>query len=47
MKAFKLGGYGEVGTSGITMWSQPFPMLDKEGNKTGTDILLLDTEGLG
>ena len=47
MKAFQLGGYGEIGTNGIWMWSELIPITDKEGKDTGVDILLIDTEGLG
>jgi hypothetical protein len=33
-------------TNGIAMWSNLITLLDDDGNDTGVDLLLLDTEGL-
>ena len=39
-------GFGIGGTDGIWMWSELIPVIGPDGQDTGTDILLLDTEGL-
>ena len=46
MNGFGIGSTAETGTSGIWMWSQLIPVPGPDGADTGTDILLLDVEGL-
>lgn len=46
MKGFEIGGYSKDGTRGIWMWSELVPMLDTNGEDTGIDMMLLDSEGL-
>ena len=46
MNGFGIGSSAESGTSGIWMWSELIPVSGPDGADSGTDILLLDIEGL-
>ena len=46
MNGFAVASSEETCTKGIWMWSELIPVINPNGTDSGTDILLLDTEGL-
>jgi len=46
MNGFAVGSSEQTCTKGIWMWIELIPVTNADGTDSGTDILLLDTEGL-